>query len=310
MIENKEHTLWVEKYRPIKLENYIGNEQLISKVKVYLLNQDIPHLLLSGTAGTGKTTLAKLIVNNIECDYIYINASDENNVDTVRNKIKNFASTIGFKELKIVILDEADYATINGQAALRAILEQFSRNTRFILTCNYIEKIIEPIRSRCQMFTITAPSMPEVAKHTFKILDQECITYKKEDVVTIVKSTYPDIRKVINTCQLNCINNNLELDTQSIVEQNYMMKIVAILKKEKNKQNAFIGVRQLLADSKVRTFEHLYRFMYDSVSEITNDSTKQAELTMHIADGQFKDVSVVDKEINVMAMFINIINSL
>ena len=140
-----EHSLWVEKYRPTELENYIGNEHLKSKVKVYLDSGDMPHLLLFGRAGTGKTTLAKMLVNSIECDYLYINASDENSVDTVRNKVRNFASTIGFKDMKIIILDECDYITPNAQAALRNLMETFSKHCRFILTCKFVERIIDPI---------------------------------------------------------------------------------------------------------------------------------------------------------------------
>ena len=129
-----EHSLWVEKYRPTDLSTYIGNEHLKDKVKVYLETGDVPHLLLYGQAGTGKTTLAKIVTKNIDCDYLYINASDENNVENVRTKIKNFASSIGFRDLKVVILDEADFLTPNAQAALRNLMETFSRHCRFILT--------------------------------------------------------------------------------------------------------------------------------------------------------------------------------
>ena len=135
------NTLWVEKYRPTTLDTYIGNEHLKSKVSMYLESGDLPHLLLYGRAGTGKTTLAKLLVNNIECDYLYINASDENNVETVRTKVKGFASTIGFKDMKVIILDECDYITPNAQAALRNLMETFSKHCRFILTCNFVERI-------------------------------------------------------------------------------------------------------------------------------------------------------------------------
>ena len=167
------HSLWVEKYRPTTLDTYIGNEHLKSKVKIYLESGDLPHLLFYGKAGTGKTTLAKLLVKNIECDYMYINASDENNVDTVRTKVKNFASTIGFKDMKIIILDECDYITPNAQAALRNLMETFSKHCRFILTCNFVERIIDPIQSRCQSFQIIPPSRGEVAKHTHDILISE-----------------------------------------------------------------------------------------------------------------------------------------
>ena len=167
------NSLWVEKYRPSKLTEYVGNEHLKDKVKDYLESGEIPHLLFFGKAGTGKTTLAKLIVNSIDCDHIIINASDENNVDTVRNKVKGFASTVGFKDMKIIILDEFDYMTPGAQAILRNLMETFSKHCRFILTCNYIEKIIDPIQSRCQSFAITPPTKKDVAVQVAKILDAE-----------------------------------------------------------------------------------------------------------------------------------------
>ena len=176
---SKSNSLWVEKYRPSSLDTYIGNDHLKSKVSIYLESGDLPHLLLFGRAGTGKTTLAKLLVKNIECDYLYINASDENNVDTVRTKVKNFASTIGFKDLKIIILDECDYITPNAQAALRNLMETFSRHCRFILTCNYVERIIDPIQSRCQSFQIVPPSKKEVAVHLSNILKHPLLPYPK-----------------------------------------------------------------------------------------------------------------------------------
>ena len=195
------HSLWVEKYRPTTMDTYIGNEHLKSKVEVYLESGDLPHLLLYGRAGTGKTTLAKLLVNNIECDYLYINASDENNVETVRTKVKQFASTMGFKDMKIVILDECDYITPNAQAALRNLMETFSKHCRFILTCNYVERIIDPIQSRCQSFQIIPPDRKQVATHLSDILSKESVQYELDDIVTIVNSGYPDIRRVINSSQ-------------------------------------------------------------------------------------------------------------
>ena len=177
-----EHSLWVEKYRPKDLSTYIGNEHLKSKVKVYLESEDVPHLLLYGRAGTGKTTLAKIITSNIDCDYMYINASDENKVDDVRNKIKTFASSVGFKSLKVIILDECDYLTPNAQAALRNLMETFSRHCRFILTCNYVERIIDPIQSRCQSFKVIPPKRVDVARHLVHILEQENVEYDLDDI--------------------------------------------------------------------------------------------------------------------------------
>ena len=193
-MERLEHSLWVEKYRPTTLDTYIGNEHLKSKVSVYLESGDLPHLLLYGKAGTGKTTLAKLLVNNIECDYLYINASDENNVETVRTKVKNFASTIGFKDMKVIILDECDYITPNAQAALRNLMETFSKHCRFVLTCNYVERIIDPIQSRCQSFQIIPPSKSDVAKHLHNILIQENVIDNMKDIKDAIR-TVPNFPK-------------------------------------------------------------------------------------------------------------------
>jgi replication factor C small subunit len=161
----REHTLWVEKYRSQTLEDYVGNENIKQTIGHYLQQNDIQNFLFYGTPGTGKTTLAKLIVNNLDCDYMYINASDENGIDTIREKVKSFASVASFKPFKVIILDEADYITIQGQAALRNIIETFSRTTRFILTCNYIERVIDPLQSRCQVLKIVPPSKQEIAYH-------------------------------------------------------------------------------------------------------------------------------------------------
>jgi replication factor C small subunit len=196
--EKVDNSLWVEKFRPTVLEDYVGNEHLKSKVEGYLETGDIPHLLLYGRAGTGKTTLAKLIVKSVDCDYMIINASDENNVDTVRNKVKNFASSMGFKKWKIIILDEFDYMSPNAQAILRNLMETFSQHCRFILTCNYVEKVIEPIQSRCQSFQIIPPTKKDVAVQISKILGAEEVEFQPKDLVPIIDAGYPDIRKIIN----------------------------------------------------------------------------------------------------------------
>ena len=302
-----EHTLWVEKYRPSNLDTYIGNDQLKSKVKVYLDSGDLPHLLLFGKAGTGKTTLAKLLVNNIECDYLYINASDENNVDTVRSKVKNFASTMGFKDYKIIILDECDYITPNAQAALRNLMETFSKHCRFILTCNFVERIIDPIQSRCQTFQVIPPNKNDVAKHLHNILTQENVDYDREDLAILVNSGYPDIRRVINGAQRQSVDGKLVIDKQSIVENDYKLKLLEILEKQ-DKKSAFNNVRQLLADAKVTDFADLFRLLYDEVDSYGKGHI--AECILIIAKYELSDAQVVDKEINAMAMIIEILQTI
>jgi len=307
MITREDHGLWVERYRPSTMETYIGNEHLKSKVSIYLESGDLPHLLLYGRAGTGKTTLAKLLVKNIECDYLYINASDENNVDTVRTKVKTFASTMGFKDMKIIILDECDYITPNAQAALRNLMETFSKHCRFILTCNYVERIIDPIQSRCQSFQIIPPDRKQVAQHLSNILDNENIEYQLDDIVTIVNGGYPDIRRIINASQRQVVKGKLVIDEGMTIQNDYKLKVLEILKTQ-NKKNSFKNIRQVLADSKVTDFSDLFRLLFDTVEDW--GSGHIAECILVLSRYQQSDAVVVDKEINIMAMFVEIIGKI
>ena len=298
------NTLWVEKYRPSNLDTYIGNDHLKSKVSTYLESGDLPHLLLYGKAGTGKTTLAKILVKNIECDYLYINASDENNVETVRTKVKNFASTMGFKDYKIIILDECDYITPNAQAALRNLMETFSKHCRFILTCNFVERIIDPIQSRCQSFQIIPPSKKEVAKHIHNILLKENVMSDMKDLKVLIDSGYPDIRRVINSAQRNVVKDKLKLDTTSIIQNDYKLKLLKILKTQ-DKKTAFKDIRQLLLDNKITDFADLFRLLYDEVDDWGKGHV--AECILIIARYELSDGQVPDKEINAMAMLIELL---
>ena len=298
------HTLWVEKYRPQNLDKYIGNEYLIEKAKVWIESGDIPHLLLYGKAGTGKTTLAKMLTNSIDCDYLYINASDERKLEMVREKVKSFASTIGFKDMKVIILDEADYITPTSQAALRNVMETFSKHCRFILTCNFVERIIDPIQSRCQSFQIIPPSKKEVAIHLSNILKEESIDYSNDNVVSLVQSGYPDIRRVINSAQRQVVDGKLVVDQQALIENDYKLSLIKILKEE-SKKDAFKNIRKLLADSKVTDFADGFRLLYDTLDDWAAGHTAECILTL--AEGQRDDIVVVDKEINFMATMVKIL---
>jgi len=308
MFGNQENTLWVEKFRPGTLEGYVGNEHIIEKVKIYLKSGDVPHLLFYGNAGTGKTTLAKIIANNVDADVMYVNASDENNIETVRTKIKNFASTVGFRQWKIVILDEADYMTPNGQAALRNLMETFSKTTRFILTCNYVEKIIDPIQSRCQTFAITPPSKKEVAKRIVDILNELNVKYDMADIATILNSGYPDIRRILNSCQRQVIKGVLVIDKASLVQANYMTKVLDILKNEQSTKDAFINIRQVIADSKVQDFTALYKFLFDELDNYAKGHL--GPVILILAESQYQDAFAVDKELHVMAMIVKLLSEL
>jgi DNA polymerase III delta prime subunit len=303
----KENTLWVEKYRPSTLNSYIGNPDVIEKIKSFIDSNDVPHLLLCGKAGTGKTTLAKIIVNAINCDHLYINASDKGGVEFVRTELIPFASSAGFNDLKIVILDEADFITPNAQAALRNAMETFSRHCRFILTCNYVEKIIDPIQSRCQVFSITPPTKKDVAVRMVEILNEESIEYSKEDLVLVVNNTYPDIRRAINSLQRQSNSGKLSIDTKAVIESNYQLKLLELLKLQ-DKKKAFSDIRKILADVNQNDFTSLYSFLYDTIDEYAQGHV--AAVILILAEAQYTDPSAVDKELHIASMFVKLLNEL
>jgi len=304
----KENSLFVEKYRSKTLEDYIGNEQLKSIVAQYIEKNDLQNLLLYGTPGTGKTTLAKLIVNNFDCDFLYINASDERGIDTIRDKVQGFASSASFKPIKIIILDEADFLTIQAQASLRNIIETYSLTTRFILTCNYLERIIDPLQSRCQVLKITPPSKKEVAKHIASILDKEDIHYTLEDLVLVVNKHYPDVRKILNTCQVNTIdseaNSFLKID-KTVLTGGYKDELLKELKSPS--KSSFKNIRQILADSNLDDFEDVYRFLYDNLDEYGNNDLAKALIVIEIENYMYHANFRIDKEINVMALLASVL---
>ena len=301
------NTLWCERYRPVKLDEYIGNEHLKSKAEQFIASKDIPHLLFYGPAGTGKTSLAKLIVKSIKCDHMYLNASDERGIDTVRGKIRGFASSMGFNNLKIIILDEADALTPDGQRALRNLMETFSMSTRFILTCNYQERIIDPIISRTQSFQIVPPNKKEVAAMLVRILTTENVKFDKDGIVSIVQAHYPDIRAVINIAQRAVVDGVLTLDKEAILDGDVKSKLLELLK-QSDKKKAFKDIRQLLADNDVRDYSSFYTLLYEKVDEYASGSVSQ--VILNLADAQYRDASVVDKEINFMAGIINILKEI
>ena len=232
---------------------------------------------------------------------MYINASDENKVDDVRNKVKTFASAIGFRELKVIILDECDYLTPNAQAALRNLMETFSKHCRFILTCNYVERIIDPIQSRCQSYKVVPPSKKEVAQQMVHILTEEGSDYELDDVALIVNAGYPDIRRVINSAQRQVVNGKLKIDTSSVIQNNYKLQLIEYL----SNGSKLNDIRQLIADNSISDYSEIYRLLYDEVE--TYGKGKVAECILNIAEAQYQDVNVVDKEINFMSLIIRLL---
>ena len=292
--------LWVEKYRPQTLEGYVGNEVIKNKVSDYLNQGSIQNLLLHGVAGTGKTTLAKLIANNLNCDLLYINASDERGIDTIREKIIPFASTMGFGDVKIIILDEADYITPQAQATLRNTMESFSGNTRFILTCNYLERIISPLQSRCQTLEIKPPSKQDVAWRCVDICKDEKVDIDNLPLKTIVNAYYPDIRKIINTIQGSVVNHVVKLDELSLKDDLNEQIIQALSNKVK-----LSDIRQILADSGSREFDNLFKALYDNTTKFTSN---EGAAILIIAKYQYEYTFVLEKEICVAAMLNELLN--
>jgi replication factor C small subunit len=299
----KQHTLWIEKYRSQTLKQYIGNDAIKARIADCIAKNDIPHFIFAGSAGTGKTTLAKLIVKNIQCDYLYINASDENGIDTIRDKVKGFASTASFQPIKIVILDEADFLTQPAQAALRNLIEEYAAYTRFILTCNYVERLIEPLQSRCELHMLKPPTKGAVAKHICtNVLDVEEVTYDIKDVAQVINVFYPDVRSIIKTLQQNVRDSKLTITT---IDDNWCKPLVEILKKRDSK--AWYQVRQLVADAQVDDFQTAYRYMFDNLSEFSYGN--DAQLSVILDDFIWRAGIVPDKEINFSACIAKVLET-
>jgi len=303
-------TIWTEKYRPQTLNDYVGNEDVKLKISKALENGDIQNLLFHGGAGQGKTTLAKIIAKHLDADLLYINASDENSVDVLRDKVKGFVSTSGFSKWKLVILDEADFLTINFQAGLRGILETYSKTARFILTCNFVEKIIDPIQSRLTYFHISPPDKKTVAFRAVEILKAENIEFDPKDVIAIVEQHYPDQRRIINSLQRNSLSGKLEVAQDIKLLAGYCEKVVAELKDMNRPADViFKNIRQIIADAKVRDFDDLFRYLFENIHEYIGDGS-QSNIILTLADYQFKAAQVTDKEIPVAAMIIQILTEL
>jgi DNA polymerase III delta prime subunit len=296
-----EHLLWTEKYRPRTVEECILPERLKAVFQQYVNQKEMPNLLLAGGAGVGKTTIAKAMCNEIDCDYMVINGSDENGVDTIRVKIKNYASSVSLSGgRKVIILDEADYLTPNAQAILRNAIEEFAANCSFIFTCNYKNKIIDPLHSRCAVieFGLKNGEKAQMASAFFKrithILDTEKVEFDEKVIAEVVKKHFPDFRRVINELQRYSKLGKIDVGILSQIGDISLTQIVKHLK-----EKDFTSVRKWAATSEIdnTTF---FRKLYDALYEIAKpQSIPQAVLIL--ADYQYKQAFVADHEINLVA---------
>ena len=296
------HTIWNEKYRPDSLDTYITDGEIKDIFQEYINKQDIPHLLFAGRAGSGKTTLAKLLVKNIDCDSLYINATDERSMDVIREKIGGFASSASFKPLKIVILDEATHLLMASQVLLLNMIETYSAKTRFILTGNYPERLIDPLRSRLTEYALVPPTKPMIAKHSVSILDNENIKYELEDVAEIVKKCYPDLRRTINTLQKCSVTGKLVINVNLKSNQNYIELILNELAQPKPKFNT---IRQILANADISDYTELFRVLYDESSKYLKG--KEGSVAILVNEAAYKANFSLDKEINASSLIHQII---
>jgi len=298
--------LWVEKYRPKTIDGYVfRDEAQKSQVKTWIKDQTIPHLLFSGNAGIGKTTLAKLLFNELDVndlDVLEINASRTNSVDDVRDKIVNFVQMIPFGDFKVVLLDEADYLSPNAQAALRGVMEEYHTTARFILTCNYPNKIIPALHSRCQGFHIAKIDQTEFTARVAEILINEGVTPDLNTLDTYVKATYPDLRKCINMVQMNSQDGELLAPHEGDAgEQDWKIDMVELFKAGKISE-----ARKLLCGTvRPEEMDEIYRWLYTNI-ELFGDAAQQDAAVLIIKQGLVDHTLVADPEINLAATLINL----
>jgi DNA polymerase III delta prime subunit len=297
-----EHLLWVEKYRPARIEDCILPDALKETFQEFVKRKEIPNLLLSGTAGVGKTTVAKALCNEVGCDYIIINGSDESGIDVLRNKIKNYASSVSLMGgRKVIIIDEADYLNPNStQPALRGAIEEFASNCSFIFTCNFKNRIIDPIHSRCSVidFKING-SKPKLAAQFFKrvenILSQERVTYDKEVVAAIITKHFPDNRRILNELQRYSVAGTIDKGILSSVSDIQLADLLRALK-EKDFASARKWVTNNLDNDPARIFRKLYDSLYESLKP-----QSVPQLVLILAKYQYQAAFVADSEINLIA---------
>ena len=299
--------LWTEKYRPSSIGTYVfRDEGQRQQVSGWVQEGALPHLLFSGAPGTGKTTLAKVLLTELEVDdmdILEINASNENNVDTIRNKITNFSSTMPFGDIKYVLLDEADYITPNGQAALRGVMEMYHTSCRFILTCNYPQRIIPALHSRCQGFHIEKLDITEFTARLAQICIDENVEVDLDTLDTYVQASYPDLRKSINLVQQNVVDNVLQRpQAGDQAQSDWMLNAIEMFK-----GGDYKGARTLIcSQARPEEYDDIYKFMYRNLDLWGQTEQQQDQAIVLIRNGMAKSSLCADPEINLSATLIEL----
>jgi len=294
--------LWTEKYRPNDIDGYVFRDDAQKQqVATWIREKTIPHLLFSGAPGVGKTTLAKILIHQLgidEYDVLEINASRENSVDTIRDKISGFVQTMPFGDFKVVLLDEADYISPNGQAALRGVMETYHASARFILTCNYPNRVIPALHSRCQGFHIERIDQTEFTARMATVLVEESIQFELDVLDTYVKATYPDLRKCLNICQMNSTSGTLDAPHgDEGGSEDYKLEVVTMFKAGKIKE-----ARQLLCkNARPEEMEDMFRWMYDNIDLWGSTDEQRDAAIIVIRNGLVNHAMVADPEINLSA---------
>jgi replication factor C small subunit len=301
--------LWTEAYRPRTIGDYVFRDSAQrQQVQSWIDAGAIPHLLFSGAPGVGKTTLAKILITELgidDYDVLEINASRENSVDTIRDKITGFVQTMPFGAFKIVLLDEADYISPNGQAALRGVMEMYHASARFILTCNYPNRVIPALHSRCQGFHIERVDVTEFTARVATVMVTEGVEFDLDTLDTYVKATYPDLRKCLNMCQMNSVNDILVSPTgdEGGIKE-WKLEVVQLFKAGKVQD----GRRLLCANARPEEMEEIFRWMYDNLGLWSTDPEKQDRAIVIIRNGYVNIPLVADQEINLAATLIELTN--
>lgn len=299
-----EINIWIEKYRPTSIDELIGNEDIKNKFREFIEKQEIPNLLLySKNSGTGKSTVAKILSKSIDSDVLYINGADERGIDVVRNKIKGFATVKSFNKFKIIVIEEAGNFTGDFVEAFKNVLESFYASTRFILTTNY--PLNEAIESRCQKFELKPNNLDQIVSRCKYILDNENVEYKEEDLLKVIKLSYPDLRTTIGNLQKFSFNGELKLPKELVMDAQWKKMIGSLLKK--SEKESIDKIRKLLATLMGVDYTGIYKYLFDNVEDFTNNKNKIGDILVEIAEYMYRDSSVLLKDVNFVACCIKII---